>query len=59
MERDLRVPYVLSPDNIDLIRRMLERDVSLRPTMDQVLDHPWLKPYETTSSKELQIPLAL
>jgi hypothetical protein len=33
MDRDLRVPYVMSDDSIDLIRAMLDRDVDSRITM--------------------------
>jgi protein-serine/threonine kinase len=42
MDRDLRVPYVMSEASIDLIRRMLDRDVAKRVTIQQVLEHPWL-----------------
>lgn len=41
MDRDLRVPYTFSDESIDLIRRMLERDVAHRYDINQVLDHPW------------------
>jgi len=41
MDRDLRVPYVMSEDSIDLIRAMLDRDVESRVTIDKVLEHPW------------------
>ncbi|KFA63517.1 hypothetical protein S40285_00282 [Stachybotrys chlorohalonatus IBT 40285] len=41
MDRDLRIPYVLSEDSIDLIRCMLNRDVDQRYTIEQVVDHPW------------------
>ncbi|GAP88491.1 putative serine threonine protein kinase [Rosellinia necatrix] len=41
MDRDLRVPYTISDESIDLIRRMLNRDVSQRYDIDQVLQHPW------------------
>ncbi|CAK7567749.1 MAG: serine/threonine protein kinase [Sporothrix epigloea] len=41
MDRDLRVPYVVSEDSIDLIRKMLDRDVAQRWTIGQVLEHPW------------------
>lgn len=41
MDRDLRVPYVISPESIDLIRRMLNRDVPERFTMQQVIEHVW------------------
>ena len=43
MDHDLRVPYVLSEESIDLIRRMLDRDVEQRITITQVLEHEWCK----------------
>ncbi|KAI8985881.1 hypothetical protein BDB01DRAFT_786654 [Pilobolus umbonatus] len=42
MERDLRIPFVLSKDSLDLIKHMLDRDVKERYTIKQVLSHPWL-----------------
>lgn len=30
----------MSEDSIDLIQKMLDRDLSTRPTMSQVLAHP-------------------
>ncbi|OTB08629.1 hypothetical protein M426DRAFT_18720 [Hypoxylon sp. CI-4A] len=41
MDRDLRVPYVISEESIDLIRCMLDRDVEQRYDIEQVLQHPW------------------
>ncbi|KAK2630223.1 hypothetical protein QTJ16_001043 [Diplocarpon rosae] len=41
MDRDLRVPYVMSEESIDLIRAMLDRDVESRMTIEKVLEHPW------------------
>jgi len=41
MDRDLRIPYEMSVDSIDLIKAMLERDVDVRITIEQVLEHPW------------------
>ena len=41
MDRDLRVPYVMSDDSIDLIRAMLDRDVDSRISIEKVLEHPW------------------
>jgi protein-serine/threonine kinase len=41
MDHDLRVPYVMSEQALDLIRLMLDRDVDKRITISQVLDHPW------------------
>lgn len=41
MDRDLRVPHIISEESIDLIRCMLDRNVSQRYDIDQVLSHPW------------------
>lgn len=41
MDRDLRVPYTISEESIDLIRCMLNRDVAQRYDITQVLEHPW------------------
>ena len=41
MDRDLRVPYIMSEDSIDLIRAMLDRNVNSRITIEKVLQHPW------------------
>lgn len=43
MDHDLRVPFTMSPESIDLIRCMLNRDVSQRADITQVLEHPWCK----------------
>ncbi|KAG1462314.1 hypothetical protein G6F55_003033 [Rhizopus delemar] len=43
MSRELRIPFVLSNDSVDLIRKMLERDVEKRIDIHKVLVHPWLK----------------
>ncbi|KAI1437728.1 hypothetical protein GGR50DRAFT_643875 [Xylaria sp. CBS 124048] len=43
MDRDLRIPYTISDESIDLIRSMLNRDVSKRYDIDQVLQHPWCR----------------
>ncbi|KAI9795174.1 MAG: hypothetical protein M1816_000196 [Peltula sp. TS41687] len=42
MDHDLRVPYVMSEDCIDLIRNMLNRDLDRRIDIQAVVDHPWL-----------------
>ncbi|KAA8568410.1 hypothetical protein EYC84_007443 [Monilinia fructicola] len=41
MDRDLRVPYVMSEESIDLIRGMLNRNTESRLTIEQVMEHPW------------------
>lgn len=43
MDHDLRVPFTMSPESIDLIRCMLNRDVTQRADIAQVLEHPWCK----------------
>ena len=43
MDHDLRVPYVMSETSIDLVRRMLNRDVDQRVSIAEVLDHPWCR----------------
>ncbi|KAF2745309.1 Pkinase-domain-containing protein [Sporormia fimetaria CBS 119925] len=49
MDHDLRVPYIMSEESIDLIRLMLDRDVDKRITISQVLDHPWCKMVDSPS----------
>ena len=43
MDHDLRVPYVMSEASIDLVRRMLNRDVDHRISIGEVLEHRWCK----------------
>ena len=50
MDRDLRVPYVMSEDSIDLIRKMLDRDVERRITIQGVLEHPWCTTVDANES---------
>ncbi|KAI3030518.1 hypothetical protein CBS147345_1839 [Aspergillus niger] len=43
LDHPLRVPFLpFSEDCIDLIRRMLDRDVDNRLTISEVLEHPWM-----------------
>lgn len=42
MERELRLPFTLSEESVDLIRGTLQRDISSRLTVQEILDHPWL-----------------
>lgn len=41
MDHDLRVPWVPSEACLDLIRKMLDRDVERRIGIQAVLEHPW------------------
>ncbi|KAF1842989.1 Pkinase-domain-containing protein [Cucurbitaria berberidis CBS 394.84] len=47
MDHDLRVPWVMSEESIDLVRLMLDRNVEKRITISQVLEHPWCRGDET------------
>ncbi|KAL9105793.1 MAG: hypothetical protein Q9227_009095 [Pyrenula ochraceoflavens] len=43
LDHPLRVPFLpFSEDCIDLIRKMLDRDVDERITITEVRDHPWM-----------------
>ncbi|KAI8061868.1 kinase-like domain-containing protein [Gilbertella persicaria] len=42
MGRELRIPFILSKGSVDLVSKMLERDVDKRIDIHQVLAHPWL-----------------
>ncbi|KAJ3328233.1 hypothetical protein HDU93_001563 [Gonapodya sp. JEL0774] len=43
ISRALRIPYVVSKESLDLIQFILNRDVHTRPTIDEVLAHPWFR----------------
>jgi len=43
MDHDLRVPWVMSEESIDLVRLMLDRDVEKRITIGGVLEHAWCR----------------
>lgn len=49
MEHDLRIPFVMSEGSLDLIKKMLNRDVDKRYDINQVLEHPWLKQSQATT----------
>jgi protein-serine/threonine kinase len=43
LDHPLRIPFLpFSEGCIDLIRKMLDRDVDERITISEVLAHPWL-----------------
>lgn len=43
LDHPLRIPFLpFSEDCIDLIRRMLDRDVDNRLTISEVMEHPWM-----------------
>lgn len=44
LDHPLRVPYLpFSEQCIDLIRKMLDRDVDERITIEEVMNHDWLQ----------------
>lgn len=42
MEGELRVPFVVSDSSLDLVKLILNREVSERPTITDIADHDWL-----------------
>lgn len=43
LDHELRIPWVMSDSNIDLIRQMLDRDVEKRLDVEGVMGHEWCK----------------
>ncbi|KAG5363769.1 Serine/threonine-protein kinase PSK1 [Yarrowia sp. B02] len=43
LEGELRVPFVMSEDCLDLIKMILNRDVNKRPTVEEIQAHRWLQ----------------
>ncbi|KAM0802219.1 hypothetical protein BDR22DRAFT_845393 [Usnea florida] len=43
LDHELRIPWVMSAANIELIKQMLDRDVDRRLTISQVRDAPWCR----------------
>ena len=41
MDHELRIPWVMSEGNLDLIQHMLERDVEKRWSIGMVRGHAW------------------
>ncbi|KAL9099052.1 MAG: hypothetical protein Q9163_005396 [Psora crenata] len=46
LDHELRIPWVMSDSNIDLIKVMLDRDVDRRLMITQVMEHPWCLDHE-------------
>lgn len=42
MEGELNVPYVISEASLNLIRKMLTREIEKRPTITDIVEDPWL-----------------
>ncbi|CAN6658687.1 serine/threonine-protein kinase Psk2p [Trichomonascus vanleenenianus] len=42
VDGNLRVPFVLSKESLDLVLMMLTRDVNKRPHLEAIERHPWL-----------------
>ena len=57
MDHDLRVPYVMSEDCIDLIRKMLDRDVERRIGIQAVLEHPWCTTVDELDAEVVLTPV--
>ncbi|QIW95507.1 hypothetical protein AMS68_001025 [Peltaster fructicola] len=53
MDHDLRVPWVMSEACIDLIRKMLDRDVERRIGIQAVLEHEWCTTVDPGDEEEV------
>lgn len=42
MEGDLKLPCIISSASLDLIMKILVRDLNNRPTITDIVEHPWL-----------------
>lgn len=42
MEGELNVPYVISEASLNLIKKMLTREIEKRPTITDIVEDPWL-----------------
>lgn len=52
MDHDLRVPYIMSEECIDLVRKMLDRDVERRVGIQGILGHAWVTAEEEEEEEE-------
>ncbi|KAK2776700.1 hypothetical protein FQN52_006490 [Onygenales sp. PD_12] len=53
LDHPLRVPFLpFSEECIDLIRKMLDRDVHSRLTIEEVIQHPWMAPAAVAEGRE-------
>ncbi len=43
LDHELRIPWIMSSANIELIKQMLDRDVDKRLTISQVRDATWCR----------------
>lgn len=43
MEGDLRIPYVVLPGSLALVKRILTRDINQRPSITDIVEDKWLQ----------------
>lgn len=43
MDHELRIPFLLSKGCMDLVKKILTRDLRKRPTVEDVWTHPWMQ----------------
>jgi len=49
-------PNNISPEALDLMKRMLNRDVMRRITVTEALDHPWFSPLRSSVELGAKMP---
>ncbi|CAB75990.2 Serine/threonine-protein kinase ppk6 [Schizosaccharomyces pombe] len=58
LDAKLRIPFELSKDNVDLICRMLDRNVHDRITIEETLQHHWFDDIRYLDTSHIRIPLS-
>ncbi|KAK7207984.1 kinase-like domain-containing protein [Myxozyma melibiosi] len=56
MNAELRIPHIMSEESVTLIKKMLSRNISERPTMEEVMNDPWLRGCQTESEENTSSP---
>ncbi|EEB06333.1 CAMK/CAMKL/PASK protein kinase Ppk6 [Schizosaccharomyces japonicus yFS275] len=59
LDAELRIPYIISEESADLIRKLLDRNVEARLTIEQTLQHKWFDNIRDLDEKLIPVPLTL
>ncbi|WBW72704.1 serine/threonine protein kinase Ppk6 [Schizosaccharomyces osmophilus] len=59
LDGELRIPFEMSKEPVDLIYRMLDRNVQARITVEDVIQHCWFNDVRTVKPSHVPVPLTL
>ncbi|EPY53211.1 CAMK/CAMKL/PASK protein kinase Ppk6 [Schizosaccharomyces cryophilus OY26] len=59
LDGDLRIPFEVSKESVDLIYRMLDRNVQARITIEEAIQHCWFDDVRTLDLSHIPVPLTL